>query len=116
MKDKFHYFFDRPVKFNIDDEDREKAEEFLSEYRKNFKMPSSNEEWFESVKILAGKLGYATDNKLYKANPNEYKGNIAKACEFIRLAITGEKDSPTLFTIMEILGEEEVKNRLNVKF
>ncbi len=116
MKDKFNYFFSAPISFNIADEDKEKANELLSAYRENFKMPSSNEEWFNEVKELAGKLGYATDNKLYKENPNEFKGNVAKACEFIRLAITGEKDSPTLFTIMEILGEDEVKARLNVKF
>ena len=101
---------------HIDSEDREKANELLSEYRKKFAMPSTNEEWFNDVKLLAGELGYATDNKLYKENPSAYKGNVAKACEFIRVAITGEKDSPTLFTIMEILGEDEVKTRLNIKF
>ncbi len=116
MKEKFHYFFATPTEFNIDKEDRENANEFLNEYKKNFVMPASNEEWFNSVKALAGEMGYATDNKLYKANPEQFKGNVAKACEFIRQAITGEKDSPTLFTIMEILGEEEVKARLDVKF
>ena len=116
MKEKFAYFFNAPTKFDIDSEDREKANELLSEYRKKFAMPSTNEEWFNDVKLLAGELGYATDNKLYKENPSAYKGNVAKACEFIRVAITGEKDSPTLFTIMEILGEDEVKTRLNIKF
>ena len=116
MKEKFAYFFNTPTKFDIDSEDREKANELLSEYRKKFAMPSTNEEWFNDVKLLAGELGYATDNKLYKENPSAYKGNVAKACEFIRVAITGEKDSPTLFTIMEILGEDEVKTRLNIKF
>ncbi len=116
MKEKFAYFFNAPTKFDVDGEDREKANELLSEYRKKFAMPSTNEEWFNDVKLLAGELGYATDNKLYKENPSAYKGNVAKACEFIRVAITGEKDSPTLFTIMEILGEDEVKTRLNIKF
>ena len=116
MKEKFNYFFDRPENIEIEDNNKEKANEFLAEYLKTFKMPSSNEEWFDGVKELAGKLGYATDNKLYKENPDSYKGNVAKACEFIRLAITGQKDSPTLFTIMEILGETETKIRLNKRF
>lgn len=113
MKNYFDYIFDKPTSYEIDENDKEKASEFLSEYGKNFKMPESNEEWFAGVKELAGNLGYAVDNKAYKQNPEAYKGNVAKACEFIRVAITGRKNSPTLYTIMSILGEDEVKNRFN---
>ena len=109
MKELFHYFFESPKPIF---EEEDKAKELLRSYLENFKMPSSNEEWFNDVKVIAGNLGYATDNKLYKENPDAFKGNIAKACEFIRLALTGEKDSPTLFNIIEILGEEETKKRL----
>ena len=116
MKDNFDYIFSRPTSYELDSADTAKANEFLSEYLKTFTMPSSNEEWFEGVKALAEKLGYAIDNKLYKQNPDAYKGNTAKACEFIRVVIIGHKNSPTLFTIMQILGEDEVKTRLNHKF
>lgn len=116
MKDNFDYIFSRPTSYELDSADTAKANEFLSEYLKTFAMPSSNVEWFEGVKALAEKLGYAIDNKLYKQNPDAYKGNTAKACEFIRVAITGHKNSPTLFTIMQILGEDEVKARLSHKF
>lgn len=116
MKEYFSYIFGSPKEFDIAEEDKEKANEFLSAYEKNYKISQSNEEWFDNVKTLAGQLGYATDNKLYKQNPESYKGNVAKACEFIRVAITGSKNSPTLFTIMKILGENEVKKRLNHKF
>ena len=116
MKDNFDYIFSRPTSYELDSADNTKANEFLAEYLKTFTMPSSNEEWFDGVKALAEKLGYAIDNKLYKQNPDAYKGNTAKACEFIRVAITGHKNSPTLFTIMQILGEDEVKARLSHKF
>ena len=116
MKDYFDYIFERPTTFEIDQQDYLKANEFLSEYVKNFKIPSSNEEWFNDVKKLAGELGYATDNKLYKQSPESFKGNVAKACEFIRVAVTGRKASPTLYTIMTILGEDEIKSRLSHKF
>ena len=112
MKENFDYIFSRPESYELDEQDKDKANEFLAEYLRTFKMPTSNEEWFENVKLLAGKLGYATDNKLYKNQPEKYKGNTAKVCEFIRVAITGRKSSPTLFTIMDILGETEVKARL----
>ena len=39
--------------------------------------------------------------------------NVAKVCEFIRIAITGHKNSPDLFEIMTLLGEKEVQNRLS---
>ena len=113
MKEYFKYIFERST-FEFDENDKANAEEFLKAYAENYKEASTNEEWFENVKVLAGSLGYATDNKLYKANTENYKGNVAKACEFIRLAITGQKTSPTLFTIMQILGEEEVKTRLKI--
>ncbi len=116
MKENFNYIFNKPTNFDLDEEDKDKANEFLAAYAKVYKPAQSNEEWFANVKELAGSLGYATDNKLYKANPEAYKGNVAKACEFIRVAITGSKISPTLFSIMNILGEEEVKERLNHKF
>ena len=116
MKDYFDYIFSQPVNYEITEEDKENANEFLQKYLDCFKMPSSNEEWFNKVKELAEKLGYATDNKLYKQNPSDFKGNVAKVCEFIRLAITGRKNSPSLYTIMTILGEEEVKNRLSKMF
>ena len=113
MKEYFDYIFNAPTKYEIDESDITKAKEFLAEYGKTFAMPASNEEWFDGVKVLAGSLGYATDNKAYKQNPDAYKGNVAKACEFIRVAITGRKNSPTLYTIMSILGEDEVKVRFN---
>lgn len=116
MKENFSYIFERPTTFDITEEDKQNANEFLSAYVSSYTDASSNEEWFNNVKELAGKLGYAVDNKLYKANPESYKGNVAKACEFIRVAITGSKNSPTLFSIMKILGTEEVKARLNHRF
>lgn len=116
MKEYFSYIFNRPTEFELDEQDREKANELIKEYLLSFEQPNSNEEWFNDVKMLAQRLGYAIDNKQYKKNPESFKGNTAKACEFIRVAITGRKNSPTLFNIIDILGEEEIKNRLKVKF
>ena len=61
---------------------------------------------------VAGKLGYALDNKVYKQNPDSFEGNVAKACEHIRIALTGRKDAPDLFTLITILGKDEVVKRL----
>ena len=113
VKDYFDYMFTSPTTSELAEEDKDKFVEFVSEYSKNFKIENSKEEWFANVKTIAEKLGYATDNKLYKANPDAYKGNTAKACEFIRLALTGRKNSPDLYGIMQLLGEKEILARLN---
>ncbi|MBQ7453330.1 MAG: glutamate--tRNA ligase [Clostridia bacterium] len=113
VKEYFSYMWNAPQTNELEDADETNYKEFIKAYADNFKLASSKEDWFNGVKELADKLGYATDNKLYKANPEAYKGNTAKACEFIRLALTGHKNSPDLYEIMTILGENEVKSRLN---
>ena len=75
---------------------------------------SSKEAWFENVKKMASELGYATDNAEFKKNPEKYLGNTAKVCEYIRIAITGRKNSPDLFEIMTLLGEKEVQKRISL--
>ena len=113
IKSYFSYMFARPNKDELDECDKEKYDEVINAYAKDFSLASTKEDWFAGVKALAEKLGYATDNKLYKQNPDAFKGNTAKVCEFIRIALTGRKNSPDLYEIMTILGEEEIKNRLN---
>ena len=83
----------------------------MREYKKYLNL-SSKEVWFENIKKMSAELGYATDNKDFKANPDKYKGNVATVCEYIRVAITGRKNSPDLFEIMSLLGEKEVLQRM----
>lgn len=115
IADYFDYMFNPVAAVELDKADKENFDEFIAEYGKNFALSKSKEEWFANVKEVAKKLGYCVDNKEYKQNPSAFKGNVAKACEFIRLALTGRKNSPDLYEIMQVLGEKEVKNRLNIK-
>ena len=108
MKSYFVYAFDRPQINNLD----ENFKEFIKVYLESFVMPKSNEEWFEHIKKVAGENGFAIDNKLYKQNPQDYKGNIAKACLYARYAITGQESGPSLYYIIDALGEEETRERL----
>ncbi len=68
--------------------------------------------WWDSVKSISASHGFATVNRDYKANPASYKGNMAIASSFIRVALTGSKDSPSLFEIISIMGRERVMRRL----
>ena len=68
--------------------------------------------WFEKVKQVAGENGFATDMKAYKANPEAFPGNVSDVAEMLRLALTGLTNTPDLWTIMQILGEERAAARL----
>lgn len=113
--DLFDYMFGEPQSFEIDEENRKKFEEIVKNYEKYLDL-SSKDAWFEKVKLMAADFGYAVDNKEYKANPEKFKGNVAKVCEFIRIAITGRKNSPDLYEIMTLLGREKVVERLKKLF
>ena len=68
--------------------------------------------WFSNVKALAASLGYAAEMRDYKANPEAYKGNVSDVAEVLRIAVTGRANSPDLWTIMQILGEERTRERI----
>ena len=110
--DVFDYMFGAPATYEIEENEKENFKQVLKEY-KNYLNLSDKETWFENVKKMADKLGYATNNADYKQNPEKYKGNVAKVCEYIRIAITGRKNSPDLFEIMTLLGKEEVLERMS---
>ena len=107
----FDYMFSKPSNFEIDESEKKNYEEVLKNY-KNYLKLDTKENWFENIKIMAEKLGYATNNADFKKEPEKYKGNTAKVCEYIRIAITGRKNSPDLFEIMSLLGEQEVLDRI----
>ena len=69
--------------------------------------------WFDKVKAIADSLGYASDMKAYKADPTAFKGSVADISMFIRVAVTGKANSPDLYTVMHILGKDEVIRRIN---
>lgn len=99
--------------FEIDQENFGKAKEVVLEYAKIVCASDEKDVWFSKIKELAASLGYATDNKAYKSNPENFKGNVAQVCEFIRVALTGRKNSPDLYEIISILGQDETISRLN---
>ena len=68
--------------------------------------------WFDKIKAVTDRLGYASDMKVYKADPTAYRGNVADVSMFLRVAVTGKLNSPDLYAVMQILGTERVKTRI----
>ncbi len=90
-------------------EDIKKANEaFLATYSYADDMNT----WFGKIKEIAESLGFASDMKAYKANPEAYKGNVADISAFIRVAVTGKQNAPDLYTVMQIIGEEKTRARV----
>ena len=69
--------------------------------------------WFEKVKQITTDIGFTTDMKAYKANPDAFPGTVTDVSTFIRLAVTGQTNSPDLYTVMQILGPERTTQRIH---
>lgn len=84
----------------------------LEEYLASYSHQDDNSVWFDKLKAIADKLGFASDMKAYKANPENYKGNVSDIAEVIRIAVTGKANTPDLWTIVHIMGEDQMRDRI----
>jgi glutamyl-tRNA synthetase len=91
---------------------KENIKEIISEYRDFYRQYENNLEWFEDLKSFSEKLGYSKNVKLYKKNPENYKGHIGDVAMTLRVALTKKTNTPDLFEIMKLLGVDTVKERL----
>ena len=113
----YNYMFDetfnKTLSFDVEKFKKEDLKLALSEYLSAFNINDTKEEWFNRMKEVAGKVGFATDMKAYKENPANFKGSIADFSGIVRMAITGRSQTPDLYAIISLLGEDMVKERLN---
>ncbi len=86
--------------------------EILRRYAETLDFNDTPDEWFAKVKEITESMGYAVQVKKYKKNPEEYKGSIVDVSNLIRVAITGRQNSPDLWEVSHVLGEEETRRRL----
>ncbi|MQA78642.1 MAG: glutamate--tRNA ligase [Streptosporangiales bacterium] len=68
--------------------------------------------WFEQIRALAGRHGFARNAKEYKKDPDAYPGSIREASQLVRVALTGSTRSPDMYAICQALGAGEVLRRL----
>lgn len=86
----------------------------LSDYLDAYDQNDNSEVWFNKIKALAEKYGYAPETKLYKENPENYKGHVGDVSMFLRIAVTGRLNSPDMYECMRILGEDRIKSRIKL--
>ncbi len=94
--------------------DKEEIKQILSTYiDKYYDETDDKETWFNKIKELSTDLGYCADMKVYKANPEAYKGNVADISTVIRVATTTSSQTPDLYEILRLLGKDRIKSRFN---
>ena len=106
------YFFGGYVRedgFRVLEED---AAAILKSFLQTYSAQDDAQTWFAKVKAIAASLGFAAEMKEYKANPENYKGSVADVAEVLRIAVTGRANTPDLWTIMQILGEKDTRERV----
>ena len=116
VKDYMGFFYDKF--FEIKDQypenfDRSDIKETLTRFLATYDTADDMNAWFDKVKTIADSLGYASDMKAYKADPESFKGSVADISMFIRVAVTGKFNAPDLYTSMQIMGRETVEKRIN---
>jgi glutamyl-tRNA synthetase len=83
-------------------------------FDKYYDENDDKETWFNKVKELCEELGYASNIKEYKQNPDAYKGNVADISTVIRVAITSKSNTPDLYELMKLLGKDRIIERINM--
>ena len=82
---------------------------YINEY---FDINDDKETWFNKIKDLAEKCGYAREVKEFKANPENWPGHVGDISTVLRVALTGRQNTPDMYEIMKVLGKDSVVNRL----
>ena len=108
------YFFDEA--FEREDEYPAEAaadaETILKAYLDSYDHSDDNGQWFDKIREISTELGYAAKPKDYKKNPEDYKGHVGHVSTVIRIALMGRAQSPDVWAIQQIMGEDMVRARI----
>ena len=83
---------------------------YINEY---FDINDDKDIWFNKIKDLAEKLGYAREVKAYKAEPEKWPGHVGDISTVLRVKLTGRQNTPDMYEIMQVLGKDSVEKRLS---
>lgn len=87
--------------------------EILEKYKSVYDENDTSDEWFPRIREMSEELGYAKAPKLYKKDPDSFKGHVGDVSTVIRVAVTGRCNTPDLYEILQVLGKEKVMKRFD---
>ena len=108
------FFYDDYLQAPVFDEKFDKGVivTVLEKFLANYDPADDSGVWFEKVKAITEEIGFTTDMKAYKADPDAFPGTVADVSTFVRQAVTGKTNSPDLYTVMQILGKDRSVARI----
>ncbi len=92
--------------------DKNQIANILSEYIKVYDVNDDKDTWFNKIKDISEKLGYAREVKDYKENPEKFKGHVGDVSMVIRVALTTKQMTPDLYELLKFLGKERINTRI----
>ena len=118
VKGQIWYMFDElftDVNYDFDPRfSKETINEVINTYfNEYFDEADDKDTWFNKMKEMTDKLGFCSNMKEYKNNPDNYKGSIADISNIIRVSVTSLKQTPDLYVILKLLGNTRLKERIN---
>ena len=84
----------------------------LNEYLTSYDRNDPRDIWFDKIRTITERNGYAVKPKDFKKNPDSFKGHVGDVSGVIRLAVVGRSNSPDIWEIQQILGEERTRARI----
>ncbi len=117
IPNQFEIFFDDMFKDSQKEEieiERGVQGEILNEFLDTYYFGDDSTEWFSKIKRIGEKYGFCSDYKEYEKHPKKYKGKIGDVAMILRIAVTGRKQTPDLYQVMQVMGESRVRERITV--
>ena len=113
-KDYMGFFYDAYLETPVFNEkfSNDTVKTALQKFLEKFDIADDSGVWFEKVKQITNEMGFTTDMKAYKADPDAFPGTVADISTFVRQAVTGKTNSPDLYTVMQILGYDRTVARI----
>jgi glutamyl-tRNA synthetase len=93
--------------------DKEEIKKILTTYLDKYSESDDKETWFNKVKEVTEELGYCTDMKAYRENPDAYPGSVADVSTVIRVALTTSSQTPDLYELLRLIGKDRIKDRFS---
>ena len=107
------YFFIQPKNYEFPETlVADEGISVLKAYAGAYDANADKDGWFGTLKGICPALGYSPDVKAYKKDPDSFKGHVGDVSTMVRVAITGRRNTPDLYAIMQLLGKEECLARI----
>lgn len=112
VRETIAYFMTEEIDFVRPEKvDAETAGQILDAAAGAVSADDTPDSWLAKLKGIAVSHGFAQDTKTFKANPEQFKGNLGDVAMVLRLALTGRTNTPDLHQMIHVLGIERAKAR-----